>query len=331
MAQREPIRWGILSTANIARSAFLPALRSTGEGVPFAVAGRSSERTRTWAQEHEIEHALTGYDALIEHPRIDAIYIATPNALHAEWTIAALRAGKAVLCEKPLCGTLQETERVIEVACEGNGLLWEAFVFPFRSQSRRLMQLLDDGAIGEVRGVESSFHFQLRNRANVRLSQELAGGALNDVGCYCVRLARMVFRSEALGGTSVAEWAPEKVDESMDGILVFPDDRRLVMSCGMDRPTGTFTRISGTEGEIRLTNPFHPNAGDTIEIRTENESSVERPSSDEPSFSDALRHIHAVLRGEQPPRYLAVDDALGNAIALDILHRSARSGCYERA
>ena len=124
-----------------------------------AVAGRDGERAKQWAAEHGVERAVTGYQALIDDPDIDALYIPLPNSLHAEWTIKALRAGKPMLCEKPLCGTLAETEQVLAVARETGTLLWEAFVFPFNEQMDRVRSLLADGAIGELREIQSDFHF----------------------------------------------------------------------------------------------------------------------------------------------------------------------------
>src|SRR5882672_1535550 len=141
----EQVRWGILGTAGIAESAFLPALRETGDGVAVSVGSRDLDRARVWADEQGIDRAVLGYDAVIADPDVEAVYIPLPNGLHAEWTIAALEAGKTVFCEKPLCGTVEETERVLATARGSTGLLWEAFVFPFHEQMDRVRQMLDDG------------------------------------------------------------------------------------------------------------------------------------------------------------------------------------------
>lgn len=330
MTEREPVRWGILSTANIARGAFLPALQAAGGGVAAAVGSRDLARGRAWAQEHGVERAVEGYDAVIGDDSIDAVYIPLPNSLHAEWAIAAMAAGKAVFCEKPLCGTLAETERVLGVATERAALLWEAFIFPFREQSRHLREIIDAGEIGEVREVQSRFHFRLSNRQNVRLSSELEGGALLDVGCYAVRFARMIFNADAAGGTATAVWAPEGVDEELAGVLDFPGERRLLFSCGMRGALDTFTRILGTEGQIRVTGPFHPRPQDNVTVlKPDGSESVWSEGAEEPNFTAAIRHIHRVLRGEESPRHLATDEAGGNAVALDLLLRSARTGQYQ--
>jgi predicted dehydrogenase len=324
------IRWGIIGTANIARSQFLPALRAAGGGVAYAVAGRDLARTQEYAEQQGIERAIQGYANLVADERVDAVYVAVPNTLHAEWTIAALRAGKAVLCEKPLCATVEETRQVLRVAREDKGPLWEAFVFPFHRQMARLQELLAAGEIGEVQEIQSNFHFQLRSRNNIRLSKELAGGALNDVGCYSIRLGRLVFAEAPKAGFASSRPAPEGVDEQTQAIVSYPTGSRLILSCGLARPYDTSARLLGGAGEIRLTRPFHPTPADTLEVHHADRTVIEKPTPAEPSFTNAIRHIHAVLRGEEEPRHLAIDEALDTALALDMLHRSAESEKQER-
>ncbi|GAC1445660.1 MAG: Gfo/Idh/MocA family oxidoreductase [Chloroflexota bacterium] len=332
MTEHVPVRWGILGTANIARGAFLPGLRAAGGGIPFAVAGRDLQRTQAFASANEIEHAMEGYETLLADDRVDAVYIPLPNSLHAEWTIAALESEKVVFCEKPLTDSLASTERVVNVARERAGMLWEAFVFPFAEQASRLRSLIAENSIGDVREVQATYHFKINNRENIRLSADLGGGALMDVGCYNVRLARFVFEAEATGASTVATWAPEEVDEEMTGVVDFPGDRRLLFSCGMRRPVDTLARVIGTEGQIRLANPYHPKAADMLELYDENGELKDRfEGSSQPSFAAAIRHIHRVLWGEESPQYLAQEDALGNALAMELMTRSAHSGKYERS
>ena len=150
------MRWGVIGTAGIARKNFLPAVREAG-GEAAAVAGRDAERTSRWARDNAVGRAVVGYQQLIDDPDVDVLYIPLPNALHAEWTIRALRAGKPVLCEKPLTGSLAETEQVLAVARETGIPLWEAFVFPFHDQMRRLRGLLADGVIGDLREIQSNY------------------------------------------------------------------------------------------------------------------------------------------------------------------------------
>jgi predicted dehydrogenase len=323
----EPIRWGILGTAGIAQGAFLPALVEAGGGTPLVVGSRDGARAERWAGEHGVAEGVEGYARVLEDPRVDAVYIPLPNGLHAEWAIAALQAGKAVFCEKPLCATPEETEALLRVARTATGPLWEAFVFPFHAQTDRLRELIAAGTIGELREIRSSFHFRLDDEEDIRLLLELAGGSVQDVGCYPIRLARLLFEAEPELERTVADghWSASGVDEECWGAFAFPGDRRLVFSCGFGAEDDTSAVILGTRGRIHLTNPFHPEPGDTITVvRDGNAATEPTPGVRERSFTAAIRHIHRAIRGLDAPRHLAVDDALGNAEAIAAVLRAAR-------
>ena len=316
------VRWGILGTANIARAQFLPGLREAG-GTAAAVAGRDASRAEQYARDNGIDRAVGGYQALIEDPGIDALYIPLPNSLHAGWTLCALAAGKPVLCEKPLCGNLGDTLRVLDAARQSGTLLWEAFVFPFHRQIARIHDLVADGAIGELMEIKSNFHFQLSNPGNIRYSRELEGGALNDVGCYPVRLATEFFGAPHQAAWAGATWGGDGVDVDTWGVLEYPGGRRLHLSCGLGRSYDTYSSLEGTAGRIVVSNPFHPGPADTYQVIAPRAEPVSQPASaGEASFSAAIRHINAVLAGEDEPRLLAVDTALATAEALDGLARS---------
>ena len=322
----DPIRWGILGTAGIAESAFLPALRQAGDGVAVSVASRDDARARRWATEHDVARGVAGYEQIVTDPEIEAIYIPLPNGLHAEWTIAALEAGKAVLCEKPLCVTPDETRRVLATADAASVPLWEAFVFPFHQQTERVRDALASGQVGEVREIGSRFHFVLDDPRDIRLSADLGGGSLYDVGCYPIRLARLLFDAEPDLDRAIADavWTRSGVDTELWGALTFPGDRRLVFSCGFLAADDTFTRVFGTEGELRMTNPFHPADDDTFAIvHGDDVREHAAAPTGEHSFTPAIRHIHAVLRGRERPRHLAVDEAMGNATAVGALLAAA--------
>jgi len=316
------VRWGIVGRANIARGQFLPGLRRAG-GVPAAVAGRQRPRAEQFAADNGIHRAITGYQQLIDDPDVDALYIALPNALHADWTIRALAAGKPVLCEKPLAGTLADTERVLDAARTSGSLLWEAFVFPFHRQFCQLTELVSSGAIGDLMEIKSNFHFTVSKPANIRLSRSLEGGALLDVGCYPVRLAQEVFGPDYESAWARATMGGDGVDVDTWGVLSYPAGRRLMLSAGFRRSYDTSTTLEGTQGHIRVVNPFHPGAADTFELVTAGGEPAVFPSgADEPSFTAAIRHINAVLAGSEKPRMLAVDTSLATARALAELARS---------
>src|ERR1700722_11009943 len=316
----DPIRWGIVGTANIARAQFLPGLHEAGGGRATSVASRDRATAEAYATAHGIDQGIEGYQALVESPDIDAVYVALPNSLHAEPTIQALRAGKAVLCEKPLSVGAAQTKDVLDVAATADRPLWEAFVFPFQAQHQRLVRLLKDGAIGEPAELYSAFHFPLSNPANIRMDAALGGGALADVGCYPIRLAFELFGD---GGEAAACEAQTDngVDTDAAGIVTF-GTRRLLLSCGFKRSFDTFTSVLGMAGQIHLTNPFHPSPADTLTIVRPNADPVtERPTTDNRSFTAAIRHIHAVLRGEQAPAHTAAEYSLPAAQVLEDLQR----------
>ena len=308
-------RWGIIGTANIARAAFLPALRAAG-GIPAAVAGRDLARAEQYAREHGIDRAVAGYQNLIDDPAIDAVYIALPNSLHAEWAIRALEAGKPVLCEKPLCGVLADTERVLDVARRTGTLLWEAFVFPFNEQMDRIRSLVSGGAIGELREIQSDFHFLVSRPGNIRLSAELEGGALRDVGCYPVRLAQEFFGEHATAWAA-CERGGAGIDIETWGTLGYAGGRRLLLSCGLRRAYDTFSRLLGTTGQIHVSNPFHPGPDDQVTLYpASGEETHWQAAAAEPSFTAAIRHIDAVIAETEQPRLLAVETSLATARAL---------------
>lgn len=305
-----PVRWGILGAARIAAAQFLPGLRETGDGRPFMVASRDLARAEDFARRNGVENAVEGYEAVLASDEVDAVYVALPNSYHARWTTRSLEAGKATLCEKPLCTSPPETEQVLEKAVSTGSLLWESFVFPFQDQHRRLLELLSTGAVGEVHELVSPFHFRLTRAVDIRLSASLAGGALNDVGCYPIRLADEVlsthdpFPTEASGF-----WRIEGDVDTETVAIVDYGEQRLVLSCGFRRAYDTFTRVIGSEGQIHLDNPFHPAPDDRLVVRRGGEETVEHPTVDQRSFTAALRHIHAAVRGEEEPRHLATAGA----------------------
>lgn len=341
MPKPDATRWGIVGTANIARAQFLPGLREAGGGRPVMVASRDGARAAAYAADQGIDAGIADYAALVESPDVDAVYVALPNALHAEWTIRALRAGKAVLCEKPLCVGSAQTREVLDVAAAADAPLWEAFVFPFQAQHQRLTDLLADGAIGAPAELYSAFHFLLSNPANIRLDAVLGGGALADVGCYPIRLALELFGTGAGPGpepravacTALTEGpagSTAAVETDAAGIVTF-GAQRLLLTCGFKRSYDTGTSLLGTAGQIQLTNPFHPGPADTLTVlRPKADPVVEHPSRDQRSFTAAIRHIHAVLRGDCAPRHTAAELSLPAARILEELQRLAAAPAGER-
>src|SRR3984885_8900389 len=185
------VKWGILSTARINRLFVAGAHQATGVEL-LAVASRNPERAEAYARENGIPRAHGSYEALLEDPDVEAVYISLPNSMHIEWSVRALEAGKHVLCENPLSRKPSEVERVFDVAQRENRLLMEAFMYRHHPQTARLIELVSQGTVGQLRMIRAVFGFVAHDPANVRLSKTLDGGALMDVGCYCVSAARLI-------------------------------------------------------------------------------------------------------------------------------------------
>ena len=313
-----PVRWSVLGTANIAARAFLPAMRAAG-GTAVAVGTRDPERAASWAAANEVAAAVSYQQAV--DADADAIYIALPNTEHVRWAKAAVATGRAVLCEKPLGLDEAEVAELLSATPPG-ALLWESFVFPFHPQTALLQRCVSDGTIGEISEIISEFHFFVGSDSNIRMQTELAGGALYDVGCYPIRLARLLYGAEpdrAVATSFPAAGHGSGVDIAMAAVCDFPGERRLVLSAGMRRPMSTFTRILGSAGELRVSNPFHPRAGDTVELVAADRRETVWTNDGTAAFQYAAEHIRDVLGGKTQPLHLAREDAIGNARALDLV------------
>jgi len=205
-------------------------------------------------------------------------------------------------------------------------LLWESFVFPFQAQHQRLLALLASEAIGNVRELVGPFHFNLSGSVDIRLSADLAGGALADIGCYPVRLAQEVLSTRDLSPGDVAGFSTGNgaVDTETVAVVDY-GEQRLVLSCGFRRAFDCFTRVVGTEGQIHLTNPYHPTPGDVLIMRRSDGETIEHPTLDERAFTAALRHIHAVLRDGRAPEHLASESSLRSARTLEAIVQGCRA------
>lgn len=316
--QEDGLNWAILGTAHIARGNFIPALRVTG-GRVVCVGSRDIAKATSFIADQRLEARACTYEQAVADQRVDAVYVALPNHLHAQWAQAALTAGKAVLCEKPLGRDADEVAQILSHAASSGGLLWEAFAFPFHRQWERLLALVDSGAVGELREIHSNFHFRVRDPNNIRWDAALSGGALNDVGCYPLHLARLLFRSEPSRSKGIFLPGGRGVDAESQGVLDFGRGRRLIFSCGMARWRDSSTRVIGTEGEIRLTDPFHPTPEDSLSLIVDGRMTLERLVAPEPSFSAMLRSISSSVKSRSQPLHLAREDSLGTAAALDLV------------
>jgi D-xylose 1-dehydrogenase (NADP+, D-xylono-1,5-lactone-forming) len=313
------VNWGILSTAHINRL-FLAGARQADNVQIVAVASRSQGRADEYAQVNEIPRAHGSYEALLEDPDVEAVYISLPNSLHIEWTIRALQAGKHVLCEKPLSRRPGEVERAFDVAERNGRLLMEAFMWRHHPQTRRLTELIAEGAVGRVRVLRAVFGFVAHDPRNVRLSKTLDGGALMDVGCYCVSAARLiageperVSAEHALGG--------DGVDVAFAALMRHADDVSSHFDAGLALASRDLLEVVGDEATLRLTDPWHCR-DPAIELLDEDGGSERIEIEPADSYQLEAENFSAAIRGEAEP-LLGRADALGQARTIEALYLAA--------
>jgi D-xylose 1-dehydrogenase (NADP+, D-xylono-1,5-lactone-forming) len=315
------VKWGFLSTAKI-NGLVLAGARQSDRVDTVAVASRDERRARQYAGANGFERAYGSYEALLEDPDVEAVYISVPNSLHVEWSIRALEAGKHVLCEKPFDRRPEAVERAFDAAERANRLLMEAFMFRFNPQTARLKELLAEGAIGTPRVIRAAFSFTLSNPENVRLAADLDGGALMDVGCYCVSGSRLVAgEPEAVFGEQVV--GPSGVDLRFVGTLRFPGDVISHFDCGFDLPGRDELEVIGSDGALFLDDPWHCRVPG-IEVRAggKTETIALDPVD---SYRLELENLGDAIRGHAEP-VLDRADSVGQARAIEALYRSAGEG-----
>ena len=315
-------QWGLLSTAKI-NNAILAAMPNSPYGEMLAVGSRDQAKAQAYAAEKNIPRAYGSYEALLADPDVDIIYIGLPNGLHAEWTIKALQAGKHVLCEKPFALTLAEVDAMHAAAQAAQRVLVEAFMYRHHPKVRQAKALAESGAIGTLRYLRSSFSFTLPRDYNVRWDPALGGGALWDVGCYPLSIARYFFGApERVEGWQVL--APSGVDETMVGTLYFPDQRIAHIDGSFRMPFRSVAEIVGDAGRLVLTHPFHsdnPEAqlllyqGDKPEV-------VETPAAER--YLLEIDDLHEAIINQRPPLITAAETR-GHIETILALYASARA------
>jgi xylose dehydrogenase (NAD/NADP) len=318
----DAVRWGILSTARINERVLKGAGKSDRVDV-LAVASRDAARAEAYAREKGIERAHGSYEALLADPDVEAVYISLPNSLHVDWTVRALEAGKHVLCEKPLDRRPERVEEAFDAADRTGRLLMEGFMWRHHPQTAKLVELVENGAIGELRLVRTSFSFLLTRVGDVRLAAGLDGGSLLDVGCYCVSAARLLAgEPELVHG--VQTLAPSGVDVRFAGTMRFDDGRVLAhFDCGFDVPYRSELEVVGPDGSVWVDDAFIIGTR-RLELRRNGEVEVfEAPKINK--YQLELENLSDAIRGIAEP-LLGREDALGQARAADALLRSAEAG-----
>jgi predicted dehydrogenase len=318
------LRLGLLSTASI--NAKLLGGASAAEGVEVvAVASRDGARAEAYAAEHGLARAHGSYEALLADPDVDAVYVPLPNSLHVPWAIRALEAGKHVLAEKPLTRRPEEAQAAFDAADRAGRVLAEAFMWRHHPQARRLLELVRDRAVGNLRLIRASFSFDIFGMDrpdDVRLQASLDGGGLMDVGCYCVSGMRLVAGDPER--VSARQVTRNGVDVRFAGTLAFPGGVLGVFDCGLDYVAGASLEVVGDGGSLHLADPWHSRSPG-IDLRRP-DGSVERFEIEaRDPYACELEDFAAAVRGERPHPF-GREDAVAQARTIAALYRAAEFG-----
>jgi predicted dehydrogenase len=332
MATRK-LRWGIVSTGNIART-LARALAKSETGELVAVASRRSEAAVNFAREFGAPRAHGSYEALFADPEVDVVYIATPHPSHAHWSVLAARAKKHVLCEKPLAMNETEVSRVLAAARENDVFLMEAFMYRCAPQTRKLVELVQSGTLGQVHAISASFGFDGAFPLSGRLlSRELGGGGIMDVGCYPVSVSRLLAGAaqgapfsdpiEVHGFGHVGE--SSRVDEYAVAILKFPGDIVATLATSVQLLQDNVVRVFGREGRLLVRDPFLPaREGGHTELvleRPGREPETVRVEAPDGLYVYEVDAVAAQIERREA-REMSQADSLGNARTLDQWRRA---------
>jgi predicted dehydrogenase len=318
------LRWGLLGTAHINRR-LIPAMRATRRSTIAAVASRAAARAASYARVWDIPVAHDTYDALLHDRSVDAIYIPLPNALHVEWTLRALDAGKHVLCEKPLALVPEDVDRIEAVARATGLVAAEAFMYRHEPLIARVLELLDSGVIGALQLITAGFTYMQSRSPDVRLDAALGGGSLWDIGCYAVSAARLLAGDEPVEALGMANIAGHGVDDAFSGLLRFPRGVVASVHSGFRAEYRTWLDLSGSDGVMRVANPFRPGPLEEITVQRGDETRRIAVDGSPALFVRQIEDFVAAALDGKPPA-IPLSESRGNAAALAALYASARTG-----
>lgn len=334
-----PVRWGLLSTARI-NERLMPAFRESARSELVGIASRDPAKATAYANQHGIPNAYGSYEAMLQDPQIDAIYISLPNGFHEEWTVKAAEAGKHVLCEKPLALTVAEVDRMTAAARRNGVIVQEAAMYRFHPQTHKLQQLIVEGAIGEIRFIQAIFCFTLTNEADVRMDPAIGGGALWDIGSYPVSFARTMMGANPTDVVAFQTESDRGVDLTLCGQMRFSGDAVAQFACSFQAVSHWGAEIIGSKGRITLDIPWTHQPGRESHARV-----ISSGGPVKATFGDSIDHLldktltfegrgayHyqiesmvASIRDGAAP-VISLDDSRGNIQTMVALYESAREG-----
>jgi len=330
----EKVRWGILSTANIALAKVIPAMQRSPWCEITAIASRDLAKAQQAAAQLNIPHAYGSYEKLLADDSVEAIYNPLPNHLHVPLTLKAASAGKHVLCEKPIAMTAHEAEQLREVS--GRVLIAEAFMVRYHPQWQHTRELVRAGEIGEPRIIQVLFSYFNADPTNIRNNPDIGGGSLSDIGCYAVVAGRYFFDADPLRTIALIDQDPAfGVDRLTSAMIDFGAGRQLALTVSTQLVPHQRIQIFGTKGRIEIEVPFNAPPDRTVRIFVDDGSAlgghsartVEIPAVDQYQLQGEA--FSRAIRGTEPLAY-SLEDALLNMRTLDALRRSAESAAWER-
>lgn len=321
------IRWGILSTAKIGVTKVIPAIQQSSFGEVVAISSRNAATAQQTAKELGIPKAYDSYEALLSDPSIDAIYNPLPNHMHVAWTLKALAAGKHVLCEKPIGLNREEATDLMKEASKFPQLkVMEAFMYRFHPQWIKTMQLISEGAIGEVKTIQAFFSYFNADPQNIRNKANIGGGGLMDIGCYCISFARYIMGANPTEAVALIDFDPEmKTDRLSSGMLKFSDGKSATFTCATQLAPFQRLHIFGTQGQITVEIPVNAPADAPCAIQLKTNEVDERIVFEaENQYSlQADAFAQSILDDRPVPTPLT--DAVENMAVIDALFRSPLS------
>jgi predicted dehydrogenase len=320
--KKDDLVWGILGTARIAEKSVIPAIKATKHNVIAGVASRDLTRALEFAKPFEISRSYGSYDELLADPIIQAVYIPLPNSEHASWAIKAMETGKHVLVEKPFALTADEAQMMVGASLEHSVVLMEAFMYRYNPRFNKILELIHKGEIGRIRFINSSFSFALSNPDDIRLTSNLGGGVLYDLGCYCVNFQRQLAGREPKTVQALCYTGNTGVDLQMTATLDFGDLIYSHFDVAFNATNQQSTRIIGTEGTLDIVQPFNPGGEATHVLLTKGGDTKKISFRGENDYIKMVEHFYSVVMSREAP-FFPLSDAIKNMVVIDALYQSS--------
>lgn len=327
--------WGFLGTARINFKS-IALIQASGDHRLYAVASRDAEKAASYAREHGFEKSFPSYEALLKDPRVDLVYNSLPNHLHLEWTLAAIRHGKHVLCEKPIALRASDVDLIAREAATHRVQVSEGFMYRHHPRTRRATELLVSGKIGRLLKMNASFHFPLQDANSTRWAPEMGGGSLWDVGCYPVHMMRFLAGADPESVVASAQNSERGVDVFFSGQLRFPGNVVGAFDCGFVSPRMEHLELIGTEGIMRLPKPFRtlhpfdPRVENPIELEflDGRREVIQVPNPESPYFTQMRDLVRAIETQGSP--LVTLRDSRANVATIEALYAAAKSGAVQK-